>query len=198
VGDVQDAVRGQLGAGRGHQEAATGRAKDLHHLGDLGRLGPGQAGDLAEGHGPAGVALGAVLHANGALCQAAEQDLGNAPLLLVELGEGRFQMPVEGLAQAPQRFQSRQGEDSVRPRLVPEPHQEVLQQGQMILLVRGLRQQALYQLGRDLAVESRQAGGELDGVGELLGGQARGQEQAGVDGLGQVRVAGAVAQVLGA
>ena len=79
---------------------------------------------------------------------------------------------------------------------VPEAHQQVLQQRQAVWLIGGLLQQGAHQVALHRAAEARQPRRLGDGVGQLRGAQPRGQEQAGVDRLGQVREVGAGAEEL--
>lgn len=127
-----------------------------------------------------------------ALGEGAEQGLGDGLPVRGQLVEDLLGVVVQRPRQAAHLLECGQRQPSVRGAPVPEAHQGMLQQRELVHLAAGGIQQALHQVR--LHPAAAESGGEPDGVGHLLRVQARGEVEPGVHRLRQPRVTGAVAE----
>ena len=170
VADVEDVVRLERPRAGGREEAAVGIAEDVDH--GAHRLGrdSGDAGDLLQPRRPPDVAAG-----GRPLAEAAEQDLGDPLPFGSRDSIDLVGLAREGPLQAAERLVvgQRQLDRAIgrRGRTLPEPHQGVLHQGELVGAGAHVVEHAVDQRGLDPAVED--PGRPLDRLLALVAGQLR-------------------------
>jgi hypothetical protein len=190
VADVEDVVGPDFPRPGRREEAKLGTAEDVDHGQHRRGIHPGDAGDLLQARRQSDVATGCRPRA-----QAAKQDLGDPPLFIVERRVGRVRLAREGPLHAAEGLVCGQRQDAGLVRALPEPHEGVLHQGELVRVGAHIVQDARDERRLDLAVEH--LGRTLDRLPPLGTGELRGQELAVVECFGKSVEERAVAEVVG-